>query len=168
LATGALLSMASEGIGGLLVTRETWQTPAPQYAVGGAVFYSPGIMEAQFRYRGWDPAHYLDGVAMMSPANIGDIVWLKRPGGEWEGPFLVVDCAMRGDFYSVAIGRREIVEVGWKTAQRWGMGPFDGGWRMDKVSVWIGDRPPRKDQADDTPIDYRKWVIDNAKLEARQ
>jgi len=182
LALAVILLTASEGIGGLLVTMATWKTPVPQFAQGGAVFYSPGVMETQFVYRGWDPTPYLDGVAMLSPANIGDVVWLKRicilgqssyrlcqgMTGEWEGPFLVVDCSMRGDFYSVAVIRREIVEVGWKTAKRWGMGPFDGGWRIDDVAVWIGDQPPRKDQADDTPIDYRAWVIANTRLEKGQ
>jgi hypothetical protein len=115
---------------------------------------------------------YIDGVALMSPSDIGETVWLKRPGGVWEGPFLVVDCAMRGDMYNVVAYRGEVVEVGWKTASKWGLGPHDGGWRLDGVEVYIAPHPPvhgSRDAIDNMPlgdpVDYQKWFLSIAKIE---
>jgi len=58
----------------------------------------------------------------MSPADIGHDVWIKF-NGRWEGPFLVVDCARRGDMWPVIMYRGEAVEVGYRTAIEWGLQP---------------------------------------------
>ena len=109
------------------VSRDTWFMPAPIWSEGKAVYYAPGVMEATAAYRDLDLTGYMDGVAMASPADIGRDVWLKLPDGEWEGPYLVVDCAKRGDIYPITVGRGEVVEVGFRTAERWGMVNYTGG-----------------------------------------
>ncbi len=118
-----------------MITRETHFLAAPPYTMGMAVYYAEGLMEATAHYRGLDLSDYVDGVAMMSCADIGQTVWIRRyrhqwllpdyPDAnerfDWEGPFLVVDCAEWDDHYAIAVFREEVIEVGWKTAQRWGM-----------------------------------------------
>ena len=104
------------------ITIETWFTPAPDHFSGRVVYYDQGVMEATATWRGLSLDGYVDGVALMSPADIGHRVWIKFDGN-WEGPFLVVDCARRGDMYPVIMHREEAVEVGWETAQRWELEP---------------------------------------------
>jgi hypothetical protein len=113
---------------------------------------------------------YLDGVALMSPADIGATVWLRRPGHEWEGPYLVVDTAARIDAYSVVTHRREIVEVGFQTALRWGM--VEGGengwhtheWIVPDVEVLKAESLPAwaDDHVDSGPISYLRRVLRGA------
>ncbi len=117
------------------ISSESWWTPAPQHIVGKAVWYAPGIMEATARYRGMSFDGFVGGVSLMSPADIGETVWLKRPGYGWEGPFLVVDCAARQDFWVVVSEIKEVVEVDFETAKRWGM--VEGDWRGYSVNAWM-------------------------------
>lgn len=108
-----------------LPTQETQMTVNPPIVEGRAVFYGPSVMEATAKYRGLKITDkYLDGVSLLTCGDIGKSVWLKRPNKEWEGPFLVVDCAKRGDLWGIVHYRGEAVEVGFKTAQRWGMASF--------------------------------------------
>ena len=99
----------------------------------------------------------------MSPADIGTQVWLKRPGYSWEGPFLVVDCAAHGDIYPIIKYRKEIVEVGWKTAQRWQM-VFSNGdvkdWTVEGVEM---SKVPPSDLRG-TAINYVRWWLANVKF----
>lgn len=145
----------------------TWFTPAPLAIQGRAVYYAPGIMEATARVRGMSLSGYVDGVSLMSPADIGRTVWIKRTGG-WEGPFLVVDCARRNDMYGVVVGRREVVEVGFQTAEKWGMAHGTGGagytayrWSTDEVTVYIGDKPPTIPV---NPIIYKDWFLERVEF----
>jgi hypothetical protein len=117
---------------------ESWYTPAPDIFKGNAVFYADGVAKATARVRGLDLKGYVDGVSLMSPADIGLPVWLKRPGYQWEGPFLVIDSATRGDIYPVTVYRQEAVEVGFTTALKWGMVNEQGDvikWRIEDVEV---------------------------------
>lgn len=148
------------------ISLETWYTPAPRRIIGGAVFYAPGVMAATAKVRGFSLKGYVDGVSLMSPADIGRSVWLKRPGYDWEGPFLVVDCARRGDMYPIIVGREEAVEVGWDTASRWGMGYGDGtSWHTRKakildVQVWTESVYPYPDDLARYPLQrYDEWFL---------
>ena len=105
-------------------------------------------------------ADFTDGVALMSPVDIGLPVWLKRPNHDWEGPFLVVDTVMRGDAYPLIVFRSEIVEVGFKTAKRWGMVNDKNQvemWKIENVEV-------SKINPSDTnrpAINYQGWWLEN-------
>jgi hypothetical protein len=127
-----------------LVTQETRFQPLPQIVKGAALFYGPGAMEATAEYRNLDwSSDIVDGVSLLTCAEIGHKVWLKRPGYDWEGPFLVSDCSRRNDLYAHIYFRGEVVEVGFKTAVKWGMAipksskPFYTAkkWRIDDVLV---------------------------------
>ena len=146
-----------------LVSEEKWSLGAPPYSVGRAVWYAEGVMEANMWLR-WEwgqldryPSDYVDGVALMSPANIGDTVWLRAPGRGWEGPFVVADCAQRDDIYAIVRYRREVVEVGWETKQRWGMTtPLNGVEVVvapDAYGLW------RVLETHYEPVDYREWWL---------
>lgn len=159
-------------IGAILVTIATWWTPAPKYLVGDVTWYAPGVMEATCQYRadeaGVTYKEYMgdaiDGISLISPADIGKTVSLRKPGTlTWEGPFRVCDCAMRGDMYSIIVYRKEIAELGWRTASKWGMGPHDGGWKTRDVIMLIGEDPNLLSLSDwryMRPIDYRDWFLD--------
>lgn len=86
---------------------------------------------------------------------------MKRPGFGWEGPFLVADCSQRDDLYAHVFFRKEVVEVGFQTAERWGMAVRTGSkpwykaklWRIDGVQV--SRVPP--DQITDKPVNMGEW-----------
>jgi hypothetical protein len=138
---------------GILISLAAWWTPAPTYSTGSATWYAPGVMRANCAYRGYDMTGYLDGVAMMSPADLGKTVWLRPPGQAWQGPFRVCDCGMRSQVYEMVTTRHEVVEVGWDTASAWSLGPHDGGWRLDGVEVLVDPAGPIWWG----PVDYEDW-----------
>jgi hypothetical protein len=104
-----------------LPTYESQFLELPDLFSGIAVFYGPYVMEGTAEYRGLNLNSYLGGVALPTCSGIGSPVWLKLEGKDWEGPFLVVDCARRNDLYGISIIRKEAVEVDFNTALRWGM-----------------------------------------------
>jgi hypothetical protein len=145
-----------------LVSQETRFAPLPQVVQGGAVFYGPGVMEATAEYYGLSLTDgVVDGVSLLTCAEIGQKVWLKRPGHAWEGPFMVSDCAQRDDLYAFVVYREEVVEVGFKTAVKWGLAtPLSGKpwykvhrWRVDDVQV--SRVPPWG--IDTAPVDMQDW-----------
>ena len=146
-----------------MISNRTWFLPAPVHYVGKAAFYAPGLMEATADLRGLSLEGFVDGVSLMSPADIGSVVWIRRPGHEWEGPFLSVDSARRSDLYGVVVHRGEAVEVGFETARSWGMVSGRAGswiahsWIIPEVEIWKGRCPP-PDLG--IPEDYRAWFLD--------
>lgn len=161
-----------------MITVRSWYLPAPTYAYGSAVFYGPNVMEATAHYRNLLLDDYLDGVSLMAPSDIGRTVWLRRPGHEWEGPYLVVDSAARQDMWPILYARGEIVEVGFKTAERWGMvtGDRNGNyytgrykvhqWKIEDVEVLKTDDLPIWATfglpAPVEPINYAAWWLGQA------
>jgi len=141
---------------------QTWFRPAPIYSIGAAVYYNPGLMDATAEWRGLSLSGYEGGVALMGCGDIGKDVWLKPPGGDWEGPYLVVDCARRGDIYGCVFHRREVVEVDYRTARRWG---FLGKWRLDGVEV---SKVNPHELVGATPTDYVSWWLDAARFTDRR
>ena len=139
---------------------ESWFTPAPLHFEGNAVFYARGVMEATAKARGLSLDNFLDGVALISPSDIGLPVWLRRPGHSWEGPFLVVDSSMRGDAYPIVVYRKEAVEIGWRTAKRWGMVNDKG-----KVEMWrIANVEVSKINPNDiteATVGYKSWWLEH-------
>ncbi len=103
-----------------LVTHDTWMRGHPVYSEGAATFYAPGVMEATARVREMSLDGFVDGVSLMSPSDIGKVVWIKY-NGEWEGPFLSVDTAQQNHMCQAVQSRGEVVEVGYETAHEWGM-----------------------------------------------
>lgn len=105
-----------------LITNDTWMSPMPTHVSGKAVFYGPYAMEATAEFRGidYETEGCIGGISLMSPYNIGDKAWVQI-NQVWFGPFCVVDCAKRGDMYSIVVYREEIVELNFDFAQSMGM-----------------------------------------------
>jgi len=123
---------------GAKVPVSIWLTPEPRHARGLLVRYGPQYLpEANATYRGYDLSPYPDrcGVAVMSPADLGQIVWM-RTDGEWVGPCLAIDVSTRTGFYLYVFEWREIVEVSNDQAARLG---FDTG-KMGEA--FFGQCPP--------------------------
>ncbi len=98
----------------MLVSVETWMTPAPRHAEGLLVYYGPDwLAEANADYRGYSLNGFRDrcGLAVMSPADVGKVVWVRLLSGEWYGPCLAVDVGARHDFYDLVYMKREVAEV---------------------------------------------------------
>ena len=150
-------------------TLESWFVGSPTYAVGGVVFYGPGVMEGTARARGLSLDGYVDGVSGLSCADIGLDVWIRGPEREWEGPFLIVDCAQRNDLYGTIVHRGEVAELGYETALRWGMvKPYNSRykvlkWRIDGVEV--SKLPPEFVAGE--PVELRQWFLDRVTFVTR-
>jgi len=160
-----------------MISNSSYFLPSPQYHYGRATFYTEGRMEATAHARGMSLDGYLDGVSLMSPANLGDVVWLRPEGQEWTGPYLVVDCAQRDDTLLILGGRDEAVEVGYRTAVRWGMlvphrrccwveDLVTEHYALDRVYVFIGQfLPPADVLAQHEPFHLAPWWLARAELE---
>jgi hypothetical protein len=119
-----------------MLSQASRMTPIPTLTKGMAVMYNPGVMEASAEARGlYTPGNstsggkysvngiggYIGGVATETCSEIGTSVWLKREGYNWEGPYLVVDCAQRNDAYGQIVNWDLNVEIDFDTALRWQM-----------------------------------------------
>jgi len=137
----------------------------PDLVMGKALFYSPFVMEATARYRELSLDGYLGGVATMTCGALGDPVWLRRPGYDWEGPYRIVDCARRNDLYGLIVYWGDSIEADWKTARRWGM--VSGTWDNWTVNDWMlrGVLTSRIDPAnlslDEPIVRLADWFLDN-------
>jgi hypothetical protein len=139
-----------------MITQQTHFTSAPPHTSGYAVYYAPGVMKATANFVGYDLTGFLGGVAMMSCSDLGQIVWIRRTNEIWEGPYLVVDCAQWNHHWSIAINRDEVVEVGYKTAARWGI---IEDWKTEVEVIKSRWRPP-EDLGE--AIDYSEWFLEIA------
>lgn len=129
------------------VTRSSQFYESPARHWGLMTSYSPGVMENQVRYRGYDP-NEVEGIALLSCNHIHDEVWLRIPGvtDGWEGPFVVVDCAGRNHIYYHQVGLGLVVEVSGKQAVEWGVlvapyievsiGSKPGAWSGVRLATW--------------------------------
>ncbi len=100
-----------------------WTIPTGDARVEGlATYYAPGLMQQVAANRGmsWNRGAYVGGVALNRMGDLRRSVWLEREG-EVTGPYLVVDCAGRGEHYEGRERRGLVVEVAWEVSQAWGM-----------------------------------------------
>lgn len=101
---------------GILLTAsmpgEAWAMPSPEDTiVGKATYYRPGLMDQVAINRGLDLDGYLAGVALNRAGDLGRVVWLDFDDGLLYGPFLVVDCAQRGEHFRRREAQGYVVEV---------------------------------------------------------
>lgn len=162
------------------IDNDTWMTPAPSYITGNLVFYGPYAMDATAEYRGIDYEEQgcLGGISLMSPMDIGKKAWI-RIDGEWRGPYCVVDCARRGDMYSIIVYRDEVVEVNFDLALELGMVTMNSDysynvheWRKENVVVYVqncsGSYPDLLSEEARNPVDYSDWFLENLNFIYRQ
>jgi len=150
-----------------LITYSTWERVAPTHSIGRAIRYNPFLMEATAERNGIDLTPFLDGVALLSCADVGQTVWIKRSGGDWEGPFVVADCIKREHMFAAICYKEELVEVGFRTAERWGMAHMEGEIVVTDryveydVEVYKSPDPPAPTSE---PVNYRSWWLENARF----
>jgi len=132
----------------------------PDLVMGDAWGYGVGRGIHSFDMRGT-----IDGIIVPFCSEIGNYVWVKREGYEWEGAFRVVDCAARYDIYNVIVHRQEVVEVKQATAIAWNMWVNYGdywGWNMRKVeNVLVSKINPDCLPDDLEPVVLSEWFKDN-------
>jgi hypothetical protein len=157
---------------GMLSERSQFLT-MPDIFEGSAIGYGPNLMEATSAFFGISLENVEDGVALSFCSEIGTKVWLKRPynpkvigTGIFEGPFIVVDCGARNDIYGQVMGRKEVVEVGFKTALKWKMvtnlsgasEAYSWGWDQRRIDgVIVSKIPPECLPAEYTPVKLYEW-----------
>jgi hypothetical protein len=156
-----------------LIRNSSWFLVTPPVVHGKAAWYAPGIMEATAEVRGLSLEGFVDGVSGTTCSDLGLTYWIGHVAywgvTTWEGPFLVVDCARRGDLYGVIVSRGEAVEVGFETAERWGLvrghryGGYtvlDNGWYKDVV---VSKYPPQVAQYF-TPVSLSDWFLERVEF----
>lgn len=95
-----------------VVAATVWMTPMPKHSQGLLVLYgNERLSEANAQYRGYSLDGFKCGLAAMSPADLGKVVWIRTGGRPWYGPCLSVDTSARKDFYANVYVRGEIAEV---------------------------------------------------------
>lgn len=105
------------------INNDSWMIGMPEHVSGKMAFYGIYSMDATARFRGIDYEEMgcpMGGISLMSPIDIGQLAYIKVDN-EWYGPFCVVDCAKRGDMYSIVVYRDEVVEVNFEFAETLGM-----------------------------------------------
>jgi hypothetical protein len=118
-----------------IITKESQFFESPRAHYGMMTSYAAGVMEAQVAYRGWDPS--VEGVALMSCAEIGKTVYLNVEGQEkWWGPFRVADCSGHNHLYYHMVEMGLAVEVSYKMAKEM------GALRFPRVNVCIECQDP--------------------------
>jgi len=153
-----------------LITNDFWMTSTPEHTYGKMVFYGYGAMEATAEYRGFDTSDCIGNIALMSPIDIGRKAWIKVDS-EWYGPFCSVDCARKGDMYSIVVIREEVVEVDIHFAEKFGMVTINSDYTYDvhkwfkRVELYL---PPKYNQSklpeEGTPISYTDWFLENVEF----
>lgn len=107
-----------------LVTWDAARFQNPGSFSGAISSYGEGIAERVCDYRAtYLPitcSKYKGFVALMGCGDIGKRAQIRRPGYDWDGPFLIVDCSGRNDVAVNVIQKRLAAEVDYGTAQRWG------------------------------------------------
>lgn len=144
-----------------MISESSWMRGHPQYSYGAAVWYAPHVMEGTARARGLSLDGFLDGVSLMSPSDIGKTVWIRFPGQEWDGPYLVVDCAQINHHFAAVYYNKEVIELGWETALKYNMvgpGRTVVDWSKHDVQVWVGDERPLDDPGF-APVYYPDWWL---------
>lgn len=134
-----------------LITRDAYWYSSPNDFYGLMSSYAPGVMEAQVKHRGLPEG--TRGIALMGCSEIGEKVWLRPPGGKWEGPFIVVDCSQKNHLYYHMVGMGLAVEVGFKQTERWGARV------LQRVDVHIGAGKPGGWSGVYLPYWWVEWAL---------
>ena len=146
----------------------------PDVVIGSAWGYEPELMLSTAHHHNLSLKYVEGGVALPFCSEIGNYVWLKRPynsgilgTGEWEGPFMVSDCAGIGDLYNVTAIREEVVEVDFDTAISWtmvkhmqqiGEDNYTYMWDMRRIDEVIVSKINPKNLPDDfEPVRLSEW-----------
>ena len=142
-----------------VVSFDFWHnTPSPRYSIGLLTYYADGVMDRVLVNRGMTlPDGYKGAVAMPMCDDVGETVWLRRPGESFDGPFLVADCSARLHLYYSITQLGMVAEVDWETSRRYNM---QGG--MSGVGVCKTTSNPGSKCPSGTGRSLRTWFFNNA------
>ncbi len=102
-----------------VISYESWRLPYPTHTIGVATHYAPGIMELVLENRSISLDGYKGGLVFLSCDHIGESAWIKRPGLNWEGPYLVVDCVQPWHMWANAAGNHLFIEISFERWNEW-------------------------------------------------
>jgi hypothetical protein len=129
-----------------ILSQEALNGTIPRDFYGALSSYAPGVME---RLEGTQGVPGGRGVALLPCGYMGYTVWLRIPGGDWLGPFTVVDCGSpRHRFYHMSVVGLA-AEIGYGLAQTWVPA-------APRVDVRIGRRPTSWHG-----VNLAQWWIEN-------
>lgn len=92
----------------------------PRGFAGAMSSYAPGVMQIVCANRGLPCGNYRGVAAVMGCGNLGHTAYLRRPGGEWYGPLLIVDCTGQKDAFVNILVKQIAIEVDYETAMKLG------------------------------------------------
>ena len=104
----------------------------PRGFAGAMSSYAQGVMQIVCENRGLPCSKYRGVAAVMGCGNIGNTAYLRRPGGEWYGPLLIVDCTGQKDAFVNILVKQIAIEVDYETARK--MGSLTIGWVEVRVN----------------------------------
>ncbi len=145
-----------------LITVDAARRALPDYAEGVVTWVNPNRMEDTALVNNINLSNYIDGIALMSCADIGQTVWIKRPEADWEGPYVVADCANPKHMFAAICYKEEITELGFKTAQAWGLATYDNEKVKVVKHVVAGVQIMKSTgfpEPNGEPVDYRTWWL---------
>lgn len=134
-----------------LIAWQTYQTPSPVHFTTRALWQSRGVIEMSSAYHGVDLSDVFDGVALMSPADVGRTAWVRVPGGPWYKVRSGDAAAREHLWYHVFIVHSGI-ELGYELALELGA-PGGGLWGLE---VCVTEGNPDLVCAG-VPVDYETW-----------
>lgn len=136
MATLAAMMLGAELATGTFAYPGTWDERTEAIGLTGlATYYAPGVMEEVAINRHLDLDGYVAAVALNRAGDLERVVWLEWADGEVFGPYLVVDCARRGEHFEARERQGYVVEVPAGVARLrgfYGVGP-------EPVTVWFRD-----------------------------
>jgi hypothetical protein len=139
----------------------------PDHAKGVVTWVNPNRMEDTASVNNIDLSPFKDGIALMSCSDVGETVWLKRQSHDWEGPFVVADCANPKHMFAAICYKGEIAELGFKTAVSWGLATYESEkvgiirHTVDDVEIAKSSDVP---SISTEPVDYREWWLSKLKF----
>lgn len=136
-----------------LLSQPSMNRALPANHYGALSSYAEGIMERIEDNRGIARGH---GIALMDCNLVGNTAWLRVPGlhNGFQGPFTVADCSNPAHRFFQIAGMGLVAEVGYTTAERWGIRA------ADRVDVAIGGGRPNG--ATWQGVRLALWWVDNA------
>ena len=120
-----------------------WSFPTPEPVLEGqATYMRPGLMAQVAANKSLDLTPYAGAVALNRAGDLGRVAWLQWPATKTrpelvEGPFLVIDCAQRGQHFAKREHQHRIAEVSYNLATLHGF----AGVGPAPVTVWF-HKPP--------------------------
>ena len=148
-----------------LPSRHTYYMPAPIHFSTRALWQSPNMIQHTAAYNGVDLSDVIDGLSLMSPADVGKTVWVRVPGGVWIRS-RNADAVWREHAIYHILYNDSGLEMGYILAEQTGVLTYRtpyGGIGMPGVEVCVTEGDPHAVCAG-APVDYSTWWESNLRF----